>query len=89
MAGEKASQIWLVNIISFILFSILTITGLINWLLPHGNRGGGGGALISLRHFLVGIHEWAGLFFIAVICFHLALHWAYVKTNLKRHGILK
>ena len=87
MAGEKASQIWFVNIISFILFSILTVTGLVNWLLPHGNRGGG--ALISLRHFLIGIHEWAGLFFIVVICFHLALHWAYVKTNLKKYGILK
>jgi hypothetical protein len=89
MAGEKASRIWLVNIISFILFSVLTVTGLINWLLPHGNRGGGGGAFISLRHFLIGIHEWAGLLFFAVILFHLALHWAYIQANLKRRGILK
>jgi hypothetical protein len=89
MAGEKASQIWLVNVLSFILFSILTLTGLINWLLPHGNRGGGGGGLISFRHFLINIHEWAGLLFIVVTFFHLALHWGYVKSNLKRHGILK
>jgi hypothetical protein len=85
MASEKASRIWIVNMISFILFSVLTVTGLINWLLPHGNRGGG--ALISLRHFLMGIHEWAGLFFVVVIVFHVALHWAYIKTNLKRVSI--
>lgn len=89
MASEKVSRIWFVNIISFILFSILTVTGLINWLLPHGNRSGGGGALISLRHFLIGIHEWAGLFFIVVVFFHLALHWAYLKTNLRKYGFLK
>ena len=36
MAG-KLSKLWVVNVISFFLFSLLSVTGLINWLLlPRG-----------------------------------------------------
>lgn len=89
MSNSRSNQLWLVNIVSFILFSILTITGLINWLLlPRGPRAGGG-FLISLRHFLRDIHEWAGLGLIMVVAIHLFLHWSYIKANLKRYGMLK
>jgi len=34
---EKLSRLWIVNVISFFLFSLLIVTGLINWLvLPRG-----------------------------------------------------
>ena len=89
MSNGKSNQLWLVNIISFILFSILTITGLINWLLLPRGPGAGGGFLISLRHFLRDIHEWAGLGLIFAVAVHLFLHWGYIKTNLKRSGMLK
>jgi len=89
MSNSRSNQLWLVNIVSFLLFSILTLTGLINWLLlPRGPRSGGG-FLISLRHFLRDIHEWAGLGLIIVVAIHLFLHWSYIKANLKRHGMLK
>ena len=89
MSNSRSNQLWLVNIISFLLFSILTLTGLINWLLlPRGPRSGGG-FLISLRHFLRDIHEWAGLGLIIVVAIHLFLHWSYIKANLKRNGMLK
>ena len=89
MQSNKAAKLWLVNILSFILFSILAFTGLINWLLlPRGYRGGGG-FLISLRHFLREVHEWTALVFIVIVLVHLVLHWAYIKSNLKKHGILK
>jgi hypothetical protein len=37
MSNERFSKLWIVNVISFILFIILCSTGLINWLvLPRG-----------------------------------------------------
>ncbi|MFH1983150.1 MAG: DUF4405 domain-containing protein [Pseudomonadota bacterium] len=84
MAGKKAATLWMVNVLSSILFIILAVTGLVNWLiLPHGGRGAAG-FLVATRHFLMEIHEWTAVLFIAAICVHVALHWAYVRTNLKK-----
>ena len=84
MRRNKAAKLWIVNILSFILFSILTLTGLINWLLlPRGYRGEGG-ALVSLRHFLRDVHEWTALLFIFIVLVHLVLHWSYIKSNLNK-----
>ena len=81
----KLSRLWIVNVISFFLFSLLSVTGLINWLfLPRG-YGSGAGFLVSLRHFLIGIHEWTALLFMVVIGIHISLHWSYVKKSLDRH----
>ncbi len=89
MSNGKSNQLWLVNIFSFILFSILTITGLINWaILPRGPRSNDG-FLITLRHFFRDVHEWAALGFIILVAIHLFLHWGYIRTNLKRYGIMK
>ena len=89
MANSKAAKLWFVNIMSFILFFILTVTGVLNWLvLPRGYRGEGG-MLISLRHFFREVHEWTALLFIIIIFVHLILHWAYIKTHLKKYGIIK
>ncbi len=84
MSGNKATKLWFVNIISFVLFAILALTGLINWLIiPRGYRGEGG-FLMSLRHFLREIHEWTALLFIVVVVIHLLLHWPYIKSNLSK-----
>jgi hypothetical protein len=90
MAGtNKANQLWVVNLISFLLFCFLSITGLINWLLlPRGPRAGGG-FLLDLRHFLRDVHQWAALGFIIVVAVHLYLHWGYIQTHLKRYGMMK
>jgi quinol-cytochrome oxidoreductase complex cytochrome b subunit len=89
MAKSKAVKLWFVNVVSFILFLVLTVTGLLNWLvLPRGYQAKGS-ILISFRHFLREVHEWAALLFIIVIFFHLILHWAYIKTNLKKYGIMR
>ena len=87
MSMNKAAKLWFVNIISFVLFSILTLTGLINWLFVP--RGGGGGFTVLLRHFLREVHEWTALSFIVMTLVHLALHWTYIKSNLQKHGIIK
>ena len=78
--------LWIVNIVSFILFLILTVTGLVNWLLIPRGHGAEGGVLISFRHFFREIHEWTALLFIIAVVIHLMLHWSYIKLNLKKHG---
>lgn len=81
---NKAAKLWQVNIVSFVLFSILATTGLINaFLLPRGFRGEGG-FLFSLRHFLMGVHEWTALAFIFIIGIHLFLHWPYIRARLNK-----
>jgi len=83
--GGKQSRLWIVNVISFFLFSLLSVTGLINWLLLPRGYGSGAGFLVSLRHSLVTMHEWTALLFMIVIGVHIWLHWAYVKKSLDRH----
>lgn len=89
MTIRKTTHLWLINMVSFVLFVVLSLTGLINWLvLPKGYEAKGN-FLITLRHFLVEIHEWAALAFMVTIVIHIFLHWGYVKTNLKKSDILK
>lgn len=85
MSFKKPTTIWIVNVVSFLLFTVLSLTGLINWLiLPHGRRTGSE-FLITLRHFIRDVHEWMGLFFIVFIIIHLFLHWGYIKNSLKKY----
>ena len=89
MATGRSLKLWMVNVISFILFFILCSTGLLNWLvLPRGYETRGS-FLVSLRHFLIAFHEWTALIFMIVIAVHIVLHWTYIKTNLLKYGIMK
>lgn len=84
MAG-KPSKLWIVNVISFLLFSLLSVTGLINWLLLPRGYGSRGGFLVSVRHALVTVHEWTALLFMIIIGIHISLHWTYIKKTLDKH----
>jgi hypothetical protein len=89
MSNEKSSKLWIVNVMSFCLFIFLCSTGFVNWLvLPRGYEARGS-FLVSFRHFLVALHEWTALIFVIVIAVHVILHWPYIKTNLKKHGVIK
>ena len=89
MSIGRSSKLWMVNVISFILFIILCSTGLLNWLvLPRGYEARGS-FLVSLRHFFIAIHEWTALIFMIVVAIHIILHWPYIKSNLKKYGIMK
>ena len=89
MSNGRSSKLWIVNVISFLLFIILCSTGLLNWrVLPRGYEARGS-FLVSLRHFFIAFHEWAALIFIIVIAVHIVLHWHYIKSNLKKYGIMK
>ena len=89
MPNGRSSKLWIVNVISFILFILLCSTGLLNWLvLPRGYEARGS-FLVSLRHFFIAFHEWAALIFMIVVTVHIVLHWPYIKSNLKKYGIMK
>lgn len=85
LMAVRLSRLWVVNVVSFCLLSLLSVTGLINWLLLPRGYGSSAGFLVSLRHLLITLHEWAGLLFMIVIGIHLSLHWAYVKKNFERY----
>lgn len=89
MSMHKAEQLWFVNVISFVLFAILTLTGLINWLFVPRGVGTEGGFPVVVRHFLREVHQWTALMFIVMTLIHLVLHWAHIKSNLQKYGIIK
>jgi hypothetical protein len=89
MAMNKGATLWIVNVFSFVLFSILSLTGLINWLFVPRGGGGGGGLAVQFRHFLREVHEWTALLFIIMTVIHLVLHWPYIKSNLQKYHIIK
>ena len=90
MADNKAAKLWAINVASFVLFILLSVTGFVNWFcLPRGYEAGRGSFLVSLRHLLVEVHEWIAVMFLVVVAIHLFLHWGYIKTNLRKYGILK
>jgi len=89
MTNRKTRKFWLINVLSFIFFIVLSITGLINWLLLPKGYEARGSYLVSLRHFFIEIHEWAAVGFMVTIVIHIVLHWSYVKTNLKKYNISK
>lgn len=74
---------WILNIVLFILVVLLSVTGLINWVLPGGGAPAAGiGSFI--HHFTKEVHEVAAVLFMAAVFIHIWLHWAYVTTHLKR-----
>ena len=88
MAGQRSIKLWVVNIISFIIFCLLAVTGLINWLvLPRG--GGRGSGLMETRHLLMDVHAWLAVLFLVVIIVHMLLHSSYIKANLAKSGWLQ
>ena len=89
MSNGRSSKLWVVNVMSFILFILLSGTGLLNWLvLPRGYEARGS-FWVSLRHFFTGIHQWAALIFMIMVAVHMALHWPYIKSNLKKHETIR
>ena len=89
MTIRKTTHLWLINMVSFVLFVALSLTGLINWLVLPKGYAVRGSFLVTLRHFFVEIHEWTALAFMVTIAIHIFLHWGYVKTSLKKYNILK
>jgi hypothetical protein len=85
--NNRSSALWRVNIVAFSFLVLLAITGLIDWLLPRGGYRPGLNGLCTIRHFLLEVHLWVALLFVISIVVHGVLHWSYIRTNLRRHGL--
>jgi len=71
----------------FVLFVLLTIIGLVNWIVrPHG-----GGRqevfLIGTRQLLMDVHAWLAVMFMVTIVIQLVFHWYYIKAYLSQSGL--
>jgi hypothetical protein len=86
---QKSLILWVVNVLSFVLVSLLALTGLTNWLVFAGGGHPQSGMAGTFRHFLREVHEWTGVFFLLVLGVHLALHWNYIRANLKKYNFFK
>ena len=86
MSSPKSSLLWIVNVVLFVLVCILACTGFINWFVLPGGGGWRASQWFLLRHFFKEVHEISALLFLVAIAIHVALHWPYVRANLKRMG---
>jgi len=74
---------FLVDLLMFISFIILSISGFILWLvLPRGS-GKIGAGFILLREEWLSIHAWLSVLLIILIFIHLLLNWCWVKVMFK------
>ena len=76
----------MVNMAGFLVFAVLTATGLVELLfLPPGTGGRGRGGEPTVTVLGLGRHEWgdihnlAGIAFLGIVVLHLVLHWRWVK----------
>ena len=76
----------IINIIGFVAFAVLAVTGLVELiLLPPGTGGLGSGRGPSVTVLGLGRHGWgdlhnvAGIVFLGVVGLHLILHWRWIK----------
>jgi len=83
---KRAQLNAMVNIVGFVAFAVLAVTGLVELLfLPPGTGGRGRGAEPAVVVLGAGRHEWgdihnmAGIAFLAIVALHLVLHWRWIK----------
>lgn len=86
MSASKTKLLWQINVVSFLLFFLLFLTGLANWLVFPGGHGAGQGLTSSFRGFLCAIHRWSAVGFMVLIAVHMALHWDYLKKGWEKYG---
>jgi cytochrome b subunit of formate dehydrogenase len=69
------------QVLLFLMITVLAITGLINWLLPRG------GEARALRHLLRWIHEGAAVGFLTFVAAHLYCQLEMIRRNLRRFSL--
>lgn len=82
---KKKDMFWYVSSAMVVLFALLALTGLINWIVLPRGCATDAGFLVSLRHFFREVHEWTGFFFMILVGIHLWLHKDYIVKNWKNY----
>lgn len=83
---RRATLNFLIDLVSLLAMFALIGTGLImRFVLPPGSRGGGGLALWSMgRHDWGDVHFWIACGIGALLLVHVALHWSWVCSIVRR-----
>lgn len=79
------------DVLMFIVFIIIAVSGFILWfVLPRGGGRAGNGFLF-LRETWILIHDWFSVILIILVLLHLILNWRWIKAMFKnifgRRGI--
>ncbi|MDD5750443.1 MAG: DUF4405 domain-containing protein [Candidatus Pacebacteria bacterium] len=70
-----------VNVLSFVFFLAVLISGVVLWLFLPGSRGIGQSVFLGLeRHAWRSLHDWTGLVFAFLMAAHLILHGYWIKA---------
>lgn len=93
---KRSTLNFIVDLISFVVFVVLALSGFIIKYMPHGGGGqgrgfrGGRGPAEGIREFMsMTRHEWGDIhfylsvLFIAFVLVHLILHWTWIKNYIK------
>jgi len=72
---------WRMQVLLFLMTMLLALTGLINWLLPHGE------AVRTLRHLLRWVHEGAAIGFLTFMAAHLYFQAEAIRRNVRLFGL--
>ena len=80
---EKIKIRYIVDLLMFICFLVVAISGFVLWgVLPKGS-GKFGITWILDRHQWLWLHNWGSIVFIILIIFYLILNWDYIKFMIK------
>ena len=77
-----------INILNFLVFLIISVSGLILWLVLPGGRGFRGLMGLEQNNIFLGLkrdcwktlHNYSGLILMLLVLVHLVLHWPYIKN---------
>lgn len=90
--AQSARLNFLLDHLQFAAFLMVSLSGLVNWLvLPGGGYRGGRNPLyhttfLSLnRPDWTDVHLWSALLFIIIVIIHLALHWQWIMCVVRRY----
>jgi len=87
--SPKTRLNWLIDAAVFLGGMLASISGIYFLFFPSGGYRGGrnpnyGITVLFDRHTWDDLHTWTGIIMIAAVVIHLAIHWSWVKTMVKR-----
>ena len=80
---RKASQLYILAVIMFLLSLVEGVSGFVLWLvLPRGGGSHGGGGVersfIWTRDTWLDLHDWFAVALVVVVLIHIILHWKWI-----------
>ncbi len=75
---------YVVDFFIFLCFIVTTVTGMVLFIAPRGNRSVYQEFLGTIKGDWVWIHEWAGIVMIVLVVVHVVLHWKWIASMTRK-----